>query len=241
MAANPNRKRIVCLANSRKYGGRCIAGKEIAAASDPGVWVRPVSERPTGELNDYERQYRDRSEPQLLDVIVVPVLEPQPESYQRENWLLDTSSFWLKIGRLESPELFSLVDDGAPLWVNGYSSVSGRNDRIPQRLAADLVSSLRFIHVAWLELSVTRGKLAGRFRYDEVEYWLSITDPAYERAYHSKPNGTYPLGECFLTVSLGESYRGYTYKLVAAIIALADKTTIAELTAGVGQPSLFGG
>lgn len=35
-------KRILCLANSRKLSGRCVAGREIA---NPrlGPWVRPVS------------------------------------------------------------------------------------------------------------------------------------------------------------------------------------------------------
>ena len=240
MASCTTVKRIVCLANSRKYRGRCVAGKEIATANEPGEWVRPVSERPMGELSDYERLYRDRSEPRLLDVIDVPVLEPQPVGYQRENWLLDASRFWTKVRRLQSAELLPLVDGGA-LWVNGHSSGRGKNDRIPLRLAADLSGSLRFIHVAWLELSVAKGKLVARFRYDEIEYWLRVTDPDYEQAYQSKPNGTYPLGASYLTVSLGEPFLGYTYKLVAAIIAPEEQTIIADLIDRVEQPPLFGG
>ena len=33
--------KIVCLANSRKISGRCIAGKIM----DSGKWIRPVSSR----------------------------------------------------------------------------------------------------------------------------------------------------------------------------------------------------
>ena len=36
-------KRIVCLANSRKRGGRCVAGKELLADGRAGGWIRPVS------------------------------------------------------------------------------------------------------------------------------------------------------------------------------------------------------
>ena len=36
--------------------------------------------------------------------------------------------------------------------------------------------------------------------------------------YLRQPNGTYQIGESFLTISLGEPYRGYAYKLIAAII-----------------------
>lgn len=45
-----------------------------------------------------------------------------------------------------------------------------------------------------------------------------MTDPLVERKYLAGSNGEYPIGECFVTVSLGESYEGYCYKLVAALI-----------------------
>ena len=76
-------KRIVCLANSRKRSGRCIAGKEILSDGGPGAWVRPVSDRATGEVSEDERQYEDGSDPSVLDVIDVPVLDAQPSSFQR--------------------------------------------------------------------------------------------------------------------------------------------------------------
>lgn len=45
----PYTKRIVCLANSRKYKGSCVAGKEIMGNAFGG-WVRPVSKKVHGEL-----------------------------------------------------------------------------------------------------------------------------------------------------------------------------------------------
>ncbi|MGH7707024.1 MAG: dual OB domain-containing protein, partial [Vulcanimicrobiaceae bacterium] len=36
-------KRIVCLANSRKLQGRCVAGRELQK-NGPGAWIRPVSD-----------------------------------------------------------------------------------------------------------------------------------------------------------------------------------------------------
>ena len=82
-------KRIVCLANSRKLHGRCIAGREFTLDNTPGAWIRPVSNRRHQEVSEYERQYSDGSDPQLLDIVDIPLLQHCPEEYQRENWLLD--------------------------------------------------------------------------------------------------------------------------------------------------------
>ncbi len=58
----------------------------------------------------------------------------------------------------------------------------------------------------------------GRFRHASREYALWVTDPGFERAYLAKPNGTYDIAECHLTISLGEPYQEACYKLIAAII-----------------------
>src|SRR5580658_5662159 len=81
-------KRIVCLANSRKLSGRCIAGKEIHKGKQIG-WIRPVSAREHEEVSEYERQYQDGSDPSVLDVMDIELIEPRPKGCQHENWLLD--------------------------------------------------------------------------------------------------------------------------------------------------------
>ena len=48
-------KRIVCLANSRKLSGRCVAGR-VFDGHEVGEWVRPVSARQNEEVSEYERQ-----------------------------------------------------------------------------------------------------------------------------------------------------------------------------------------
>ena len=49
----------------------------------------------------------------------------------------------------------------------------------------------------------------------------SVTDPGWERTYLAKLNGTYDIGACYLTISLGEPYEDACYKLIAAIIPAA--------------------
>ena len=222
-------KRIICLANSRKLSGRCIAGKEILPDERLGGWVRPVSDRENEEVSEYERQYENGSDPRVLDVIRMPLLNPKPRNYQRENWLLDPERYWEKIGQITPNQLEQFTDQAAPLWNNDYSSSNGLNDRIPLQIANSLNNSLRLIRINKLELVVSqpgidfgnyRRSVQGRFEHFGMEYWLRITDPVYERDYLQQPNGNYSIGECFLTVSIGEPYRGYSYKLIAAIISL---------------------
>src|SRR5271157_4894084 len=122
-------KRIVCLANSRKWLGRCIAGKELRG-NQSGPWVRPVSCRTTQELAGCERQYGDGHDPQVLDIIDVPILKHWPKSFQVENWLVDSQHHWAHIGQAERSLLPDLEDHPACLWLNGSRTSRGLNDRI---------------------------------------------------------------------------------------------------------------
>ena len=220
-------KRIVCLANSRKMNGRCIAGREWSDGR-AGPWVRPVSDRDGQEVSEGERQYEDGSDPRVLDIMDVPVLEPRPHEYQTENWLLDPQRYWEKAGRLSSLDLAALRDPAGPLWVDGHSTYNGRNDKIPLEAAGSVTGSLRLLHVDVLQLVVSRPgeafgnnkrRVQGRFEHAGREYRLWVTDPGFERHYLAKLDDTYTLGGCHLTISLGEPYGDACYKLIAAIVA----------------------
>ena len=219
-------KQFACLANSRKLSGRCIAGREWNDGR-AGSWVRPVSAREKQEVSEYERQYRDGSDPRVLDILRVPVLEHRPEGYQRENWLLDPDRYWTKVGRLPREHLSHLVAPVAPLWIDGHSSHNGLNDRIPLATLAQVGESLRLIRVEGVRLTVfapgeafgnTKRRVQGGFAHAGVAYALWITDPEIERSYLARQNGVYPIDGAYLTVSLGEPFGDYGYKLIAAIL-----------------------
>lgn len=178
-------------------------------------------------MSEYERQYEDGSDPQVLDVMDVPVLESRSTDYQTENWLLDPRFYWERMGRLSPSDLPALADPVAPLWIDGYSTFNGLNDRIPIAEASSITDSLRMLHVDRLRLDVCRPgeafgnnkrRVQGRFHHAGGEYALWVTDPHWERTYLAKLNGVYDIGESYLTVSLGEPYRDACYKLIAAII-----------------------
>ncbi len=219
-------KRIVCLANSRKMAGRCVAGKELAEDGHGGNWIRPVSNRENESISERERCYADGNDPDLLDLIEVPLLNPRPKGYQQENWLLNASRQWRKVGRLSSDDLPQLADPEAPLWANGFTSRGGENDQVPVDVAAAHNTSLRLVRVKDLTVIVSEPSrlsanypiLRGRFSHCGDTYCFRITDPVSESGSVNLPYREYPVGERYLTVSLGEPFEGHAYKLIAAII-----------------------
>lgn len=222
----PTTKRIVCLANSRKMSGRCVAGREVRPLG-PGTWIRPVSTRPNEEVSEYERQYENGSEPRVLDIVDVPVTRHHPHACQTENWILDPDYYWTFFDRIDWVELQRYVESPPTLWTNGNSTKHGTNDAIFLARANALPNSLVLIHVATLELRVfapgaaygnEKRRVQASFSYRGISYALWITDPVIELEYLAQRNGTYEGGEGCLCVSLGEPFQSCRYKLVAAVV-----------------------
>src|SRR5919201_1330178 len=114
---------IVCLANSKKMGGRCVAG----VRTDGGGWVRPLARTEHGGLNVVHRRPRDGSEPKLLDVLAIRVGKQRPEPHQPENWEIIEKP-WRRVERSVPPDLASLLHahlhDGSPLFETPTDRVS---------------------------------------------------------------------------------------------------------------------
>jgi hypothetical protein len=220
-------KVIVCLANSRKPSGRCVAGREITA-SGFGGWIRPVSARSTQEISEHERSYRDGRDPSLLDVIEIPVITPQPHHHQAENHLIDSTQYWVFKDRASWSQLQAAVEHVAgPLWINDSSSSHGLNDRVAENRARTLACSLFLVrpddlvlHVATEggEFAPARRRVRASFRLVDHDYILSVSDPVIESHFLRQPNGDYPVSDARICVSLAEPFHGYAYKLVASVI-----------------------
>lgn len=131
------------------------------------------------------------------------------------------------IDRIRWDDLPKWIAPDAPLWINGHSSRDGVNDRVPIAETNRLSDSLRLIKVDELPVSVqppkpgkTRPVLRGSFRYNGIDSRLKITDTNAERKSRDMglSCGEYAVGQRYLTISLGEPFEGYCYKLIAVII-----------------------
>lgn len=213
---------IVCLANSWKSSGRCIAGK-IVDGADAGAWFRPISDRQTHEISEEERRYANGKSPQVLEVIRIPCLAAEPLQHQPENHRIDAGRHWECVGSFPAARILELVDHPNVLWVNGSNSVGHINNRVP--VGSPITESIYLIHPESISLIVgpiseynqKRG-IKAEFIYNGARYRLKVTDPLAAAQFLALPDGGYEVNRAALCISLGEEWSGYYYKLVAAII-----------------------
>jgi len=226
-------KRLVCLANSWKPDGRCVAGLELVEGRKVG-WIRPISARAKDAVSERERQYSNGQEPAVLDIIDIRLLEPRPKDHQQENWLLDPDTRWRKVATLPWDFLGEYVDEVTPLWSSNHSTNNGINDAVPLLEARSQGHSLRLIKLDVLNIEVrligggqfeTKRRVYGTFKFAGALYSLSITDPIYRSYFLGKADGHYRLRNCFLTISLGEEFMGSCYKLIAAVMQQDGRPT----------------
>lgn len=229
-------REFVCLANSKKHGERCIAGKIVGGAPN-GVWYRPVSNRGTRGISENEASYQTGGSVKALDIVSIWDTAKHQHVFQQENYIIDETQKWVKSGEFFLANLRQLVDTPVSLWESNYSSTSGLNDRVPERLLTQARSTLYLIRPDG-NVSVkvdAEGKqwnnhkisVRATFGYQGVNYALSLTDIPAEAHFLNKGVGTYVLNDInYLTISLSEIHtnvpnyapgQGYGYKVIAGI------------------------
>ncbi len=187
--------RLICLANSWREGGRCVAGIDQRT----GQWIRPVP--PGGGPIDAARTAIAGRQIAPLDIVEIPVNKPQaPTRYQRENWdILNWN--WRLLGRATLADLLPHCSPAAIVLFN-----NGRAVKPPllEHLDPSEWCSLELLHVTnaqfepdpkklhrW-QVHFTRGLLA-------TEYTLPLTDPL---ATDRLARGECLSPNCLLTASL---------------------------------------
>ncbi|HJP89066.1 MAG TPA: hypothetical protein VJ850_08535 [Candidatus Limnocylindrales bacterium] len=193
-------------------------------ASTAAEWVRPIGDRTSEAIWPSERQYLSGASVEVLDVAEVNLADRRPNEIQPENWVIATPPRWHQLRRAKPADVRPHLHPGDELWVNQSSSSSGVNNRVLPEVAKTLGHSLALVEVNSLEYEVytnpynARRKLRAAFAWMGAEYVMDVTDPTLETAYLRRPDGTYPGPGAYLTLSLTSPYRGYCYKLVAAVI-----------------------
>ncbi len=229
------RKRILILANSYKYNGRCVAGRELVDAGDgtyrPGGWVRPISDREGGEWEPHELHVGPGRPIRVGDVIDVFLTKYADDSIQPENWFCESPSTWQLVsnGIGDAIKLF----EEFPRDLYGVSEE--KNDRAPReyflnrppRQSLCLIRPQQFRLRVSLEPESCRVRVRGTFRYNHEPYTLSITDPVICTSYADRsPNKNEkpltlrpPCGDnMLLCISLTREFQGHHHKIIATVL-----------------------
>lgn len=218
-------KTIVCLAKSRKFGGRCVAGRELVNGQF-GPWVRPISQGKAGELVQRDMRCVHGGKPNVLDILRIPLGSHQPQGHQIENYILHPGVPWGLVGRADWTTVLRAEDKfDSAFWRDGRSSYHGIQDRVPLLAAPHLGASLKLVNVHDLKILVVREgasglrrKVRADFMYHGVRYRLKVTDPFIEHECLKRDRDNLVRPHALLCVSAGKPYKGYVYRLVAAII-----------------------
>lgn len=211
--------RLVCLANSERPGGQCVAGIDL----DTKEWIRPVPR----DLDAVPMARCIINDKFLapLDIVEVDLVRPrETPRFQRENRIVKNWN-WTIVGRFRKADLLPLCDEAAPILHSASDRVLPKFlDKLPPAQWASLQlvrpRNLRFEHDRW-------DQHRWRARFEDAlgnEYSLRITDVGTTRRLGG---GLRISPKSLLTVSLSKPWApsasamlDLCYKLVAAVIEL---------------------
>lgn len=211
--------RFVCLANSFKEGGRCIAGVELDNNNNPKIenghpkWVRPICKTTHGEVPTHLIAHLN-----ILDIIEIDVTGyPEKSGYQSENVLFRENSIRL-VGRFNSNNLNQHCNTRNLIFGNRGKAVS-------EEAIGDLTYSLMLINTNQFEAiekiyddNPNRPQVRLVFSYNRNQYDLPVTDPVFIHNYQSNPDILESVTDVYLSLSLAIVHNNWHSKLVAGII-----------------------
>jgi hypothetical protein len=214
---------IVCLANSWKHGGRCVAGK-IYSGARAGEWVRPVGpDAANRQISFMQMSYGQNLYADVLDIVRISFDGQEANTFQRENLVISNRP-WIKLGTIQKNQIVGLLDTPPTLWLNGMSSRFGYNDKIEAAMLTQCRSSLVIIRpnnprVRIAEEYDSKIKIRILFEYNRQHYALTTTDLWAQETYRERGIGEHALPPVSaMTISLGEKLpNGNSTKIVAQI------------------------
>lgn len=219
-------KHFICLANSYKHGGRCIAGIEVVPQADGSLsivrhddgrprWIRPVSMSANGEIpNHLAESFK------IFSLVKLTEVEPCPDKAHTEDVhcsRMEISPFEL----LPTKAFLNQLLDTQHQTVFYY-----RGKAIPATIIDRLNYSLMLIQPknvsAYCDEERENSKYRMKFTYFGSNYDFPITDPVFLEQFKKNPEKYDDLNGVYLVLSLGLEFEGFHFKLVATVVFPKD-------------------
>ena len=219
-------KYFICLANSYKRGGRCIAGVEVVPNSDAGWklvcnndgiprWIRPIARTIYGEIPNFVGETI-----KMFSIVKLTNVVPCPEKAHTENVYYSRIVQCDDIISQKSSFLNQLVD------TKHQSLFHNRGRAVSAEMLVEINYSLMLIHPdkasSYIDENREKSKNRMCFSYYGVGYDFPITDPLFIECLKKNPEKYANLNDVYLTLSLGLEFEGWHHKLVAGVIIPAD-------------------
>ncbi|MFA5236805.1 MAG: hypothetical protein WC362_03000 [Methanoregula sp.] len=218
---------IVILANSKKFHGHCIAGKDL----NTGEWVRLINNKPepfTG--TDLLFLCNRESGPDLLEGYTIPFSEKCPEYYQPENERISGEK-WNLLKNYTVEKIHELEDTLPYEWLGNHQyDFADHYDRIlPDTIKKRPVrKSLIFHKLSYATdtaeiiyfAAKTGFRPSLRFKCNGIQYTLKITDIKIPQDPAVRPV-TERVKSAYVTIGLGHQFEAADnahFKLVVGII-----------------------
>ena len=210
------RTRIVCLANSYKEGGRCIAGVKLderGLPEKPAKWIRPVCPTAEGEIPVHLVQ-----DIRPLDILEFEKTADVPKSFQTENVFFDEKSLQIT-GKFPQERLEVICDQRQFLLFGSRAKAVEQSSE-----AKKLNHSLTMIHTSHFKVyeqfyeDRARPQIRLRFSFDIFSYDFPVTDPVFLSNYQQNKQLLTDIEKLYLTLSLGRAHEGWHYKLAACVL-----------------------
>lgn len=215
-------KYFICLANSYKHGGRCIAGVEVVPQSDGSLdivrhddgrprWIRPVSMSANGEIPNHLAEVF-----KIFSLVKLSDVEPCPDKAHSED---------VHCSRMEiCPSELSPNTDFLDQLIDARHQAIFyyRGKAIPAKMIDRLDYSLMLIHpeqaCAYCDEERENSKYRMKFTYYGTNYNFPITDPVFLEQFKKSPDNYSDLNGVYLVLSLGLEFEGFHFKLVATVV-----------------------
>ena len=214
-------KYFICLANSYKHGGRCIAGVEVSPRPDGRMdvvrhddgrpcWIRPVSMAENGEIPMQLAQGV-----KLLSLVRLTDVVPCPHKAHTEDVHCSRMECCPNDNEFKDDFMSQLIDPvhQAVFYFRGKA--------IPAKMIDRLNYSLMLIRPeiasAYIDEGREKSKYRMKFTYYGSNYDFPITDPYFLDAFKKNPERYTDLKGVYLTLSLGLEFEGFHFKLVAGV------------------------
>lgn len=207
------------MANSKKFGERCIAGievKKVGRAYQPvekegkPKWLRPISKYHHGAVGEDLVGGIN-----LMDIMEIDVEELCPHGYQSENATFKPESI-RKVAKIKLSEenLDKLIDmDQNNLFGNMGKAVS-------HDVIGSVNHSLTLIKVTDFKINRkdSDGQLRIEFVFNYARYDLPITDIDFIQRYNEDETLLENTNYLYLCISLGIFHNDWHSKLIAGVL-----------------------